>query len=153
MTHKNEFQSSGTSPSNPDFTVRNEGSILLLTPLNEPARTWIHEHIGRNNGFQRYYPTIVIEPRYLAPILEGIRDSGLDEALQTMHARGGDWFAYQDHCFDSSSLGDLQFLQCGAGRTYAQPPARMPDTTHSIGWRYVLVGKVDLETGGIEVQQ
>jgi hypothetical protein len=75
--HKNEFASSGSSPT-PDFTVRDEGSILLLTPHSEPARTWIHEHIGRNNGFQPYYPTIVIEPRYLAPILEGIRDSGLE---------------------------------------------------------------------------
>jgi hypothetical protein len=25
----------------------------------------------------------------------------------------------------------------------------MPDTQHAIGWRYLLVGKVDLETGEI----
>jgi hypothetical protein len=78
MTHKTEFQSSGTSPSNPDFTIRDEGSILLLTPHTEPAHDWIHEHIGRNNGFQPYYPNIVIEPRYFGPILEGIRESGLE---------------------------------------------------------------------------
>jgi hypothetical protein len=77
MTHVNEFQSSGTSPS-ADFTVRNEGSILLLTPHTGPARNWIDEHIGPDNGYQPYYPTIVIEPRYLAPILEGIRQSGLE---------------------------------------------------------------------------
>ena len=76
MTHANEFQSSGTSPS--DFTIRDEGSILLLTPHTEPARSWIHKNIGRDNGFQPYYPIVVIEPRYLAPILEGIRDSGLE---------------------------------------------------------------------------
>ena len=75
------------------------------------------------------------------------------EALQTMRARGGDWFVYQDHCFESASLGDLQFLQCGVGRTFVSPPARMPDTQHSIGWRYIFVGKVNLETGSIEVQQ
>jgi hypothetical protein len=70
---------SGTSPTNgPDFIIRDEGSIVLLTPLTEPARTWIHEHIGPDNGFQPYYPTVVIEPRHLQPILEGIRDAGFE---------------------------------------------------------------------------
>jgi hypothetical protein len=79
MTHVNEFQSSGTSPSSgPDFTIQDEGSILLLTPRTEPARLWIDEHVGPDNGFQPYYPTIVIEPRYFGPILEGIRESGLE---------------------------------------------------------------------------
>ncbi len=77
MTHKNEFQSSGTSPS-ADFTVRDEGSVLLLTPQTEVARNWINEHIGRDNGFQPYYPTIVIEPRYVIAILAGIRVAGLE---------------------------------------------------------------------------
>ena len=77
MTHKNEFQSSGTLPS-ADFTIRNEGSILLLTPHSEPARNGINQHIGPDNGFQPYYPTIVIEPRYVIAILEGIRVAGLE---------------------------------------------------------------------------
>jgi hypothetical protein len=79
MTHKNEFQSSGLSPSKvPDFIIRDEGSILLLTPRTELARNWIDEHIGRDNGFQPYYPTIVIEPRYVIAILERIRVAGLE---------------------------------------------------------------------------
>lgn len=76
MAHKNAFTASGSSPSS-DFSLRDEGSILLLTPRTEPARNWIAEHIGRSNGFQPYYPTIVIEPRYIGPILDGIRESGL----------------------------------------------------------------------------
>lgn len=76
MAHKNEFVSSGSSPS-PDFSIRDEGSILLLTPQTEPAREWIDTHIGPDNGYQPYFPTIVIERRYVAAILEGIRDSGL----------------------------------------------------------------------------
>jgi len=72
------------------------------------------------------------------------------EALTTMRERGGDWFAYQSHDMSSRTLGDLQFLQCGEGRTYITPPERMPDTQHGLGWRYVLVGKVNLETGTIE---
>lgn len=72
------------------------------------------------------------------------------EALTTMRERGGDWFAYQSHDMSSPTLGDLQFLQCGPGRAYTEPPARMPDTQHAIGWRYLLVGKVNLESGEIE---
>ncbi len=79
MAHKSEFTSSGSSPS-PDFTIRDEGSILLLTPHTDPARNWIHENIGPTNGFQPYYPTIVIEPRYLQPVLEGIAEAGLEAA-------------------------------------------------------------------------
>ena len=71
------------------------------------------------------------------------------EALQQMRGRGGDWLAYQNHAMDSAGLGDLQFLQCGEGRTYQTPPARMPDTAHAIGWKYLLVGKVDLAAGKI----
>lgn len=72
------------------------------------------------------------------------------EALQSMRERAGDWFAYQSHDMSSATFGDLQFLQCGPGRTYTEPPARMPDTQHAIGWRYLLVGKVRLESGEIE---
>jgi hypothetical protein len=71
------------------------------------------------------------------------------EALATMRERGADWFAYQSHDMSSRTLGDLQFLQCGPSRTYSEPPARMPDTEHGLGWRYLLVGKVNLETGEI----
>ena len=69
--------------------------------------------------------------------------------LQTLRERGGDWYAYQNHALDSTSLGDLQFLQCGEGRTYQTRPSRMPDTAHAIGWKHLLVGKVNLETGEI----
>jgi hypothetical protein len=71
------------------------------------------------------------------------------EALATMRERGGDWFAYQSHDMSGRALGDLQFLQCGPGRTFSEPPARMPDTQHGLGWGYLLVGKVSLETGEI----
>jgi hypothetical protein len=78
--HKNEFESSGLSPSNADFTIRDEGSLVLLTPRTESAREWIDTHIGPDNGYQPYYPTVVIEPRYLQPVLEGIAEAGLEAA-------------------------------------------------------------------------
>jgi hypothetical protein len=61
----------------PDFLLRDEGSIVLLTPCSEAAREWIDEHIGQDNGFQPYFPTIVVEPRYIVEIVDGIQNDGL----------------------------------------------------------------------------
>lgn len=72
------------------------------------------------------------------------------EALAQMREGGGDWYAYQSHDMSSSTLGQLQFLQCGPGRTFETPPERMPDSHLGIGWRYSLCGRVNLETGEIE---
>lgn len=60
-----------------DFSLENYGSILLLRPLSDSGRAWVEEHIGRDNGFQPYWPTVVIEPRYVADVLEGINSDGM----------------------------------------------------------------------------
>ena len=64
-------------PGIPDFAVENHGSIFLLHPQNEQAIAWVEEHIGPQNGYHPYFPTIVIEHRYIADIVEGIQDDGL----------------------------------------------------------------------------
>jgi len=62
-----------------DFTVNNQGSIVLLYPCTDAARTWVEENIGQGGeSFQPWYPTIICEPRYIEAILEGISDAGLD---------------------------------------------------------------------------
>jgi len=81
-SHNDSFVSSGNSPTRsgktpPDFLVENHGSIFLLKPLTPSATSWIEEHIGQDNGYQGLWPSVIIEPRYLAPILEGIHESGL----------------------------------------------------------------------------
>lgn len=76
MTHVNEFASSGSSPSL-DFSIRDEGSILLLIPLTEPARNWVHENIGRD-GYQPLWPTVLLEPRYFRPILDALVGEGFE---------------------------------------------------------------------------
>ena len=60
----------------PDFAVANHGSILILHALTDAAREWVDEHLpshamtwGRNGT--------VVEPRYIADIVEGIRAAGL----------------------------------------------------------------------------
>ena len=56
----------------PDFSFRDEGSIVLLTPLSPSAHEFIEERIGSDNGFQPYWPTVLIERRYFDDIAEGI---------------------------------------------------------------------------------
>lgn len=60
----------------PDFLVANHGSVLILRALTDIARAWVNGHIpedamtwGRNGT--------VVEPRYIADIVEGIREAGL----------------------------------------------------------------------------
>lgn len=61
-----------------DFTVQNEGSIVLLHPHTDAARSWVEEHIGEDNGYQPYWPSVVIEPRYVGDIVNGITADGLE---------------------------------------------------------------------------
>jgi hypothetical protein len=64
-------------PSSPNFVVENHGSIFLLQPQKEQALAWIEEHIGPENGYQPYLPTIVVEHRFIAAIVERIQNDGL----------------------------------------------------------------------------
>ena len=64
-------------PASADFTVRDEGSIVLLTPLSPSAHAFVEERIGSDNGFQRYWPTVVIEARYFPDIADVIIAEGM----------------------------------------------------------------------------
>lgn len=82
-SHNDSFVASGSSPTRrkvpvpPDFVLENHGSIFLLRPQNEQAIAWVDEHIGSENGFQPYWPTVVVEHRYISDIVQGIRNDGL----------------------------------------------------------------------------
>lgn len=60
-----------------DFNIINGGSIVMFVPISEAACTWVDEHIGRDNGYQPYYPTFIAEPGYVDDIVTGIRRDGL----------------------------------------------------------------------------
>jgi hypothetical protein len=66
-----------TVPPSTDFSLENHGSIFLLRPQTVSARVWIDDHIGKDNGYQPYYPTVVVEHRYISDIVKGIRNDGL----------------------------------------------------------------------------
>lgn len=75
-SHNDSFISSGSSPTL-DFLCENHGSIFLLKPLTPSATSSIEEHIGQENGYQPYFPTVVVEHRYIADIVAGIQNDGL----------------------------------------------------------------------------
>lgn len=82
-SHADSFVASGSSPtrrevpSPPDFLLENHVSIFLLRPQNKTAIAWLRKHIGSNNGFQPYWPTVVVEHRYIGSIAEAIIADGL----------------------------------------------------------------------------
>jgi hypothetical protein len=63
---------------------------------------------------------------------------------------GTTWAAYQNHDLGHYDVGHLRFMAIGPGCTFKTAPERHPDTPQLIGWRYIHVGTVNLETGQIE---
>lgn len=60
-----------------DFALVNHGSIATLTPQTPAALAWVEENIGEDNGYQPYWPSVVIEANYLEAVVEGIETDGL----------------------------------------------------------------------------
>lgn len=58
-----------------DFDFTNQGSICLLTPLTEDAKNWVTDFLP--DDAMRWGAAVVIEPRYVGPILESIENDGL----------------------------------------------------------------------------
>lgn len=69
----------------PDFALQDEGRICLLSPHSTAARSWVEENIGQDNGYQPYWPTVVVEHRYIAQIVDGIQLDGLSIAEAHAH--------------------------------------------------------------------
>jgi hypothetical protein len=60
----------------PDVTLVFHGSIALITPLTEPASIWVHQHLEHEEALY-WCDALVVEPRYLGPIVAGTADDGL----------------------------------------------------------------------------
>jgi hypothetical protein len=66
------------APESPfDFRLENHGPICLLHPLTPTAVAWVNAQIDDSNGYQPQWPTVLIEPCYLASILNGLAADGL----------------------------------------------------------------------------
>jgi hypothetical protein len=60
-----------------DVEIEDGGSVVLLRPLTPEAVVWVNENIGQDNGYQPYWPVVVVERRYVPDILEGMQADGL----------------------------------------------------------------------------
>ena len=60
-----------------DFILEDDGSLFLLSPKTVAACDWASEHIGRENGYQPLWPTVVVEPRYADVVIAGACRDGL----------------------------------------------------------------------------
>lgn len=59
-----------------DFFIQNHGSIIILTPTSDAGRSWVADHIPEDA--QRWgRSSVVVEPRYIDPIIDGINSNGL----------------------------------------------------------------------------
>lgn len=60
-----------------DFSVGYDGSVAVIDVLSEAAREWIDEHV-ESEGWQWLGKSrLCIEPRYAAPIVDGMVEAGL----------------------------------------------------------------------------
>jgi hypothetical protein len=62
----------------PQFELQNHGSLFLLRPLTPAAKEWMRDHLPEDSPETQFWgEAIVIEPRCLEPIIEGILADGL----------------------------------------------------------------------------
>lgn len=79
----------------------------------------------------------------------GIADP-TDEAIKQMRESPYNfpdtvWYAYQNHDLGHPDIGRTAFLAVGSQNTFKTPPKNYPDSQATgLGWRYVLVGQVDM---------
>lgn len=58
-----------------DVEVENHGSIFLFSPLTQPGREWIGEHVtGETTTFAG---SLVVEARYARDLADGMMGDGL----------------------------------------------------------------------------
>lgn len=59
----------------PDLRVENHFSLFLLWPLSERADVWIEENVSEDR--QWFGTALVVEPRYVTALVEGMISDGL----------------------------------------------------------------------------
>lgn len=65
---------SKTEMTPPDVFVENHISVVLVRPLNDAMEQWLREHTLEESTWMG--GCIVVEPRYLDALVEGMRSDG-----------------------------------------------------------------------------
>lgn len=59
-----------------DFLLQDQGTMAVLFSLTDEAVAWVDEHLPPNPIY--WTGGVVVEHRYVAPIVAGILDDGLE---------------------------------------------------------------------------
>ena len=57
-----------------EVNVEHHGTLALIRPVTDAADRWLHEHVQADA--QWFGDALVVEPRYLEPILLGLAGIG-----------------------------------------------------------------------------
>ena len=106
-----------------DVLVRNEGSVVMLTPKSEEARAWVDENLGLES-WQWLGNSFAVEWRYAPDIVDGMVGDGL-EVIPECHEVTDE---------DRAWLSELHIT---ASKTAAEPQVNLrqetePDTTTQV---------------------
>lgn len=61
-----------------DLYVENHGSVMLLIGASKAGKRWLHKHIPDSALRWGGRHSVVVEPRYMAAIVEGALNDGLE---------------------------------------------------------------------------
>jgi hypothetical protein len=56
------------------FNIEDHGSLVLVRPLTDDVEEWLHENTA--DDAQWFGGALVVEPRYLEPLVEGMFSEG-----------------------------------------------------------------------------
>ena len=58
-----------------DVKVRNEGSVIMVTPVSPEAKDWVNENVSLE-GWTWMGDSFAVEPRMADDLLSGMADAG-----------------------------------------------------------------------------
>lgn len=78
MTPKSGTGTAVPAVAGPDILAANYGSLITLSAVTPEGREWLDASVDPEA--QRWCGAVVVEPRYLMPIVDGARAAGLSIA-------------------------------------------------------------------------
>lgn len=65
-----------------DFEVNDQGSIVLITPMNENASEWMGENV-QTESWQWMGPSLGVDHRCAQALLDGIEEEGFTVGMES----------------------------------------------------------------------
>jgi hypothetical protein len=60
-----------------DICFRHEGSIILAAAITDAGKAWLAENCPHDEDHQYFGKALVVEPRYLDNLIQGMQNDGL----------------------------------------------------------------------------